>query len=35
MMYEMVLDICDREFGFTGFEECASFFKGRSTSSVR
>ena len=28
MMYEMVLDICDREFGFTGFEECASFFKG-------
>ena len=28
MMYEMVLDICDREFAFTGFEECASFFKG-------
>ena len=28
LMYEMVLDICDREFGFPGFEECASFFKG-------
>lgn len=28
MMYEMVLDICDREFAFAGFEECASFFKG-------
>lgn len=28
MMYEMVLDICDREFAFAGFEECALFFKG-------
>ena len=28
MMFEMVLDICDREFAFAGFEECASFFKG-------
>ena len=28
MMYEMVLDICDPEFAFAGFEECASFFKG-------
>lgn len=28
MMYEMVLGICAREFTFTGFEECSTFFKG-------
>ena len=28
MMYEMVLDICGRNFGFADFEECSQFFKG-------
>ena len=28
MMYKMVLDICSKEFAFTGFEECSQFFKG-------
>lgn len=28
MMYEMVLGICRREFGFADFERCAQFFKG-------
>ncbi len=28
MMYEMVLDICQRNFDFTDFEECSRFFKG-------
>ena len=27
MMYEMVLDICHRDFGFSEFEECSQFFK--------
>ena len=27
MMYEMVLDICRKDFGFADFEECAQFFK--------
>ncbi|MBE6181840.1 MAG: V-type ATP synthase subunit A [Rikenellaceae bacterium] len=28
MMYKMVLEICDRDFGFADFEECSQFFKG-------
>ena len=28
MMYEMVLGICRRDFGFADFERCAQFFKG-------
>ena len=28
MMYEMVLDICGRNFGFADFEACSQFFKG-------
>lgn len=28
MMYKMVLDICDRSFGFADFEACSKFFKG-------
>lgn len=28
MMYKMVLDICDRSFGFADFETCSKFFKG-------
>lgn len=28
MMYKMVLEICDRDFGFSDFEECRRFFKG-------
>lgn len=28
MMYKMVLSICDRDFGFTDFEQCSQFFKG-------
>ena len=28
MMYEMVLDICRKSFGFSDFEECSQFFKG-------
>ena len=28
MMYEMVLGICRRDFGFGDFEECSQFFKG-------
>ena len=28
MMYEMVLDICRKEFGFADFEQCSQFFKG-------
>lgn len=28
MMYELVLDICTRDFAFAGFEECSAFFKG-------
>lgn len=28
MMYEMVLDICRRDFGFADFEQCSQFFKG-------
>ena len=27
MMYEMVLDVCHRNFGFNDFEECSQFFK--------
>ena len=27
MMYKMVLDICDRSFGFADFETCSKFFK--------
>ena len=28
MMYEMVLDVCRKSFGFADFEECSQFFKG-------
>ncbi len=28
MMYEMVIGICRRDFGFADFEECSQFFKG-------
>ncbi len=28
MMYEMVLDVCRKEFGFKDFEACSKFFKG-------
>ena len=28
MMYEMVLEICRRDFAFGDFEECSQFFKG-------
>lgn len=28
MMYNMVLDICHKEFKFADFEECSTFFKG-------
>ncbi|MDE6374376.1 MAG: V-type ATP synthase subunit A [Alistipes sp.] len=28
MMYEMVLDICRKDFAFADFEECSQFFKG-------
>ena len=28
MMYEMVLDICRKDFGFADFEQCSQFFKG-------
>ncbi len=28
MMYEMVLDICRRDFNFADFEKCSQFFKG-------
>ena len=28
MMYEMVLGICRKSFGFSDFEECSQFFKG-------
>ncbi len=28
MMYEMVLDICRKDFPFADFEECSQFFKG-------
>ena len=27
MMYEMVLDVCRKSFGFADFEECSQFFK--------
>ena len=27
MMYEMVLDVCRKSFGFADFEECSKFFK--------
>ena len=28
MMYEMVLDVCRKEFGFKDFDACSKFFKG-------
>ena len=28
MMYKMVLDLCNRDFGFADFEACSRFFKG-------
>jgi V/A-type H+-transporting ATPase subunit A len=28
LMYEMVLDICRRDFDFADFEECSRYFKG-------
>lgn len=28
VMYEMVLDVCRKSFGFADFEECSQFFKG-------
>ena len=28
MMYELVLDVCRKEFDFADFEACSRFFKG-------
>ncbi len=28
MMYKMVLDVCDKDFTFAGFEDCSQYFKG-------